>query len=416
LALHEPRPGNELLREQLERFSHSSELGRSKRLLRFLQFTVEQSLSGAAESLSEYSIGRAVYDRPETFDPLTDGIVRVEVHRLRAKLRDYYTRAGQHDPLIIDYPVGSYVPVFRSSGPEFLPQEGRIADAIRSKDWSTSPLGPIRDWPRALKMTLSIALRTKFPVAVCWGPQFISIFNDAMHAVIGEEGTSRLGRPLADVEDNWSQLESVFRRVVDHNETVYWDKNQWLSVRHGFEREAYFTVSFSPIIETGSAPLGVLIMATEVTNDVLYERRNRTLTELSTIVPDIGETEGCREVMRALEQNPYDVPFATMYLFDAARSQAELRGNRFRPAGGFRHRVSVGSPSVRGLESFTTTDRGASTPFGPRSGTHRRTCRRGESTSPNGCRISYIFRNRRAPYFGHADPSARPRTRATTSG
>lgn len=326
MALPEPRPGDELLREQLEKFSHSAELGRSKRLLRFLNFTVEQSLNGAADSLSEYTIGRAVYDRPENFDPLTDGIVRVEVHRLRAKLREYYSHSGQHDPLIVDYPVGSYVPVFRTSGPEFLPREGRVADAIRGKDWSASPLGPIRDWPRGLKTALGICLRAKFPMAVCWGPQFVLIFNDAMHSVIGEEGAVRLGCPLAAIEGNWSQLESVFRRVVDHNETVYWERQQWLSVRHGFEREAYFTTSFSPISESEGPPLGVLVMTTEVTADVLLERRNRTLTQLSTVVPEMNETEGCREVMRILEQNPYDVPFATLYVFDPARSQAELRG------------------------------------------------------------------------------------------
>ncbi len=326
MALPEPSPGTELLKEQLDRFTHSSELGRSKRLLRFLKFTLEQSLKGATDSLSEYTIGREVYDRPENFDPLTDGIVRVEVHRLRAKLRDYYSRSGQHDPLIIDYPVGSYVPVFRASSPEFLPKTGRIADAIRSKDWSASPLGPIRDWPRALKMTLSLALRNKFPVAICWGPDFISLYNDAMHAVIGEEGTARLGRPLSKTEENWAQLEPIFRRVIDHNETVYWEKNLWLSVRHGFEREAYFTTSFSPIAESEDKPLGVMITATENTNDVLYERRNKTLQSLSLIVPDIGETEGCREAVQILEQNPYDIPFAALYVFDSARSQAELRG------------------------------------------------------------------------------------------
>jgi TolB-like protein/tetratricopeptide (TPR) repeat protein len=52
-----------------------------------------------------------VFDRPETFDPLVDPIVRIEAGRLRERLRDYYETQGQHDPIRIELPKGSYAPL-----------------------------------------------------------------------------------------------------------------------------------------------------------------------------------------------------------------------------------------------------------------------------------------------------------------
>ena len=58
-----------------------------------------------------------VFDRPSSFDPRTDTIVRVEARRLRSKLKEYYETHGQHDAVLIEFPKGSYVPTFlRSNG------------------------------------------------------------------------------------------------------------------------------------------------------------------------------------------------------------------------------------------------------------------------------------------------------------
>jgi hypothetical protein len=51
-----------------------------------------------------------VFDRPETFDPAIDPIVRIEAARVREKLREYYEVDGQIDPIHIDLPKGSYTP------------------------------------------------------------------------------------------------------------------------------------------------------------------------------------------------------------------------------------------------------------------------------------------------------------------
>jgi TolB-like protein len=51
-----------------------------------------------------------VFDRPDTFDPNVDPIVRIEAARLREKLREYYEAEGRGDPIRIDLLKGTYTP------------------------------------------------------------------------------------------------------------------------------------------------------------------------------------------------------------------------------------------------------------------------------------------------------------------
>ena len=78
------------IRAELDRIVSSNVFARSDRMKRFLTFAVEQSLSSDGTPVKEYTIALAVYDKPDSFDPRIDPIVRVEASRLRAKLREYY--------------------------------------------------------------------------------------------------------------------------------------------------------------------------------------------------------------------------------------------------------------------------------------------------------------------------------------
>ena len=101
------------IRDQLSRILESSMFVQSKRLGRFLRFTVETTLAGEAGSLKEYLIGTEVYERKASYHPGEDSIVRSEARRLRRKVKDYYESDGKDDPVLIYYRPGSYVPVFK---------------------------------------------------------------------------------------------------------------------------------------------------------------------------------------------------------------------------------------------------------------------------------------------------------------
>lgn len=97
---------------QLDRVLASSGFVNSSRMARFLRLAVEKTIRAEPEALKEYVIGVEVFDKPPAFDPRVDSIVRVEARRLRRKLREYYEEAGKRDPILIEFPEGSYVPAF----------------------------------------------------------------------------------------------------------------------------------------------------------------------------------------------------------------------------------------------------------------------------------------------------------------
>jgi hypothetical protein len=91
---------------------NSKTFSRSRSLQDFLTFIVTQSLE-PDQNLKEYRIGVDALKRGGAFDPAENSIVRVQAHRLRAKLADYYQHEGQAEDVRIDLEPGSYTPVIR---------------------------------------------------------------------------------------------------------------------------------------------------------------------------------------------------------------------------------------------------------------------------------------------------------------
>lgn len=98
------------VRDHLDRLLASAEFAQAERLRRFLRLIVNAALDGTADQLKGYTIGVEVFDRPASFDPTIEPIVRVEAGRLRAKLREYYHGTGRQEAIRIDIPKGAYAP------------------------------------------------------------------------------------------------------------------------------------------------------------------------------------------------------------------------------------------------------------------------------------------------------------------
>src|SRR5262245_44757588 len=95
---------------QLERILCSETFKQSKRRKRFLSFIVGEALAGRADRLKGYTIALEVFDRPASFDPLVNPIVRMEAGRLRDRLHGYYKSTGRFDRIVIALPKGAYAP------------------------------------------------------------------------------------------------------------------------------------------------------------------------------------------------------------------------------------------------------------------------------------------------------------------
>jgi hypothetical protein len=106
------QPTEEKVREELTRVLASPEFRSSKRSQDFLRFVVEHTLQGYADILKERTIGIEVFGRPTSYDPSEDATVRVKAGEVRKRLGLYYSEHGAHNPVRIELPSGTYIPVF----------------------------------------------------------------------------------------------------------------------------------------------------------------------------------------------------------------------------------------------------------------------------------------------------------------
>ena len=122
------------IREQLVRILNSGPFHQSQRRQRFLEYLVNETLAGRGERLKAYNVALEVFDRPETFDPAIDPLVRIEAARLREKLREYYGTEGQSDAIHIDLPKGTYAPLI-----EFREGEQQVKSVSKRRmRWQTT--------------------------------------------------------------------------------------------------------------------------------------------------------------------------------------------------------------------------------------------------------------------------------------
>jgi PAS domain S-box-containing protein len=186
---------------------------------------------------------------------------------------------------------------------------------IRAFDWSSTPLGPIGAWPASLRAALSICLRSRFQLAIYWGPELVLLYNDAERDVLGTMHPGALGRPAAEIlADNWDVLGPMLWGVLTTGEAT-WSVDQLLRLnRHGFVEEAFFTYSYSPI-QDGDHIGGVLLVTVDTTERVLAERGLRTLRELAAESAGARSAdEACALAAGVLAGNRSDLPFSLLFL------------------------------------------------------------------------------------------------------
>jgi hypothetical protein len=110
-------PDPTLIREQLQRLLAHPLFSNSKRYPALLAHAVEQTLLGNGSELKERSIGIEVFGRSPSYDANADPVVRISAGEVRKRLSQYYYDSAHDGELVIELPVGSYVPVFRAPEP-----------------------------------------------------------------------------------------------------------------------------------------------------------------------------------------------------------------------------------------------------------------------------------------------------------
>ena len=173
---------------------------------------------------------------------------------------------------------------------KWLDGGGLMAERIRNRDWATTPLGPLEHWPDALKTSVALCLASRFPQAVLWGPQLLTLHNDAFAQILGQKPLA-LGKPFSDVwQEAWADIGSMAQRALA-GEAVFIEDFPLIIDRNGGPERAYFTFCYSPIRGHDGKVLGMLDTVTETTASVLANQRLKFLDDLGRAVADATDPD-----------------------------------------------------------------------------------------------------------------------------
>ncbi|RST30323.1 sensor histidine kinase [Sphingomonas ginkgonis] len=158
----------------------------------------------------------------------------------------------------------------------FLNNGGKMGATIRSRDWSSDPLGPPEKWPAALKTSLGLILGSHFPQCVVWGDGLVTFPNDAYLPILGNKPDA-LGRRFDEIwSEVWPSLAPLVCEAFAGCANYIEDWPLTIE-RNGPPEQVWFTFCFSPIRDETGKVVGMLDIVTETTAQVLLHDRQRLL-------------------------------------------------------------------------------------------------------------------------------------------
>ena len=172
----------------------------------------------------------------------------------------------------------------------------RMAELIRTYDWSLTPLGRIENWSEELLCSTNLMLSCGFPSLIFWGKELVQLYNDAFIPLLAERHPSGLGQTAQECWwDAWQIVGPNLKRVMNDGETVFHENAVVPIIRDGRMQDIRWTYSYSPIFGAGGDVLGVLVVCQDITREVsaaqqLQESEEETranakrLTEFAAIV------------------------------------------------------------------------------------------------------------------------------------
>ncbi|MCR4265720.1 sensor histidine kinase [Nitratireductor sp. ZSWI3] len=143
---------------------------------------------------------------------------------------------------------------------------------IRSVDWSKTKLGAIEDWPPALKTAVGLMISSSFPKALVWGPDMITLHNDAFKPILGDKPNA-IGRSFREV---WAEAWEVIGPIADKayaGEPTFIENFPLVVNRHGFDEQAYFTFCYSPVRDERGVVLGMMDTVIETTETIRTQQQ-----------------------------------------------------------------------------------------------------------------------------------------------
>ncbi|MBC3779716.1 response regulator [Pseudomonas sp. SWRI99] len=173
---------------------------------------------------------------------------------------------------------------------DWLQDNGKMAEQIRRHDWANTPLGPLEHWPDVLKTTVSLSLASHFPQAIVWGPELITLFNDAFVPILGNKPHA-LGRPFSDIwKEAWSEI-SPIADAAFAGQATYIENFALMIERGSGPEQAYFTFCYSPVRDPFGKVVGMIDTVTETTQTVFLNQRLAVLDAIGNAVTNATDAQ-----------------------------------------------------------------------------------------------------------------------------
>lgn len=217
----------------------------------------------------------------------------------------------------------------------FLNGGGAMAQCIRDHDWSAHALGPPANWPAALKVALSMALNSKFPKCIVWGPGLITFHNDAFQPILGDK-RDVLGSSFADIwSDVWDKIGPLTKGAMA-GEAVFIEDYPLILDRSGYPEQCNFTFCYSPIRDEQGVVRGMMNTVVETSekvearrklqllNDELGHRIKNMLTVVSAIINQTLQSHSGDEAHQHLRQRIGVLAEAQTLLSASDRLEADI--------------------------------------------------------------------------------------------
>ncbi|WP_336355467.1 response regulator [Pseudomonas granadensis] len=220
---------------------------------------------------------------------------------------------------------------------DWLQDNGAMAEQIRRHDWANNPLGPLEHWPDVLKTTVSLCLASHFPQAIIWGPELITLYNDAFVPILGDKPDA-LGRPFSDIwQEAWSEISPIADAAYAGRATYI--ENFALMIERGRGPEqAYFTFCYSPIRDSLGNVVGMIDTVTETTQTVHLNQRLVVLDAIGKAVTNATDAQDILATSTRLMVEQLQLSNCAYADMDADEDGFTIRGDYAAP----------GSPSIVG--------------------------------------------------------------------
>ncbi|GHC78508.1 hybrid sensor histidine kinase/response regulator [Limoniibacter endophyticus] len=149
---------------------------------------------------------------------------------------------------------------------------GEMGERIRSFDWSSTRLGPIKKWPDNLRFLVDQLVNTPVAQVLMWGREGTMIYNDGYREIAGANHPEALGKLVSEIwPEIWDWNRERLRSGFEGEAQSFLEQPMMLE-RDGTPELFYFDLYYTPVRGVSGEIAGVLCTVVDNTGKHLAQQ------------------------------------------------------------------------------------------------------------------------------------------------